>query len=252
MTIVVLNNPMYTFNEDSKITKIDIKRRVTLPDVRTQNLLIQDIPEKIRRKLKTNNIRRSYGNRFLRSKRRILLYKTVIQNYLKVLSSGAIIKMYLSYVEKNMPKIEKRERYKRSLNGLFANFVSMSYRFASFTKVFVTHCVKNTFVTIFRGKKRNNNYNKIPVIAKVSSGLIGFQGPKKSTVFARKAVIKEAGNILAGKMTSLLDVIFTSKVSRWNRKAVRDLCPNLSYILNIHINYNRSHGYKKLKTRRRT
>lgn len=81
--------------------------------------------------------------------------------------------------------------------------------------------------------------------------MIGYKGPKKSTVFARKEVIKNAGNFLASHSTSLLSIVFTSKTSRWNRKSVRDLCPNLSYVIKIEILYKRSHGFKKFPNRRR-
>jgi hypothetical protein len=137
------------------------------------------------------------------------------------------------------------------LNGIVSNFVSIKHRPFSYTRACITHCVKNTFVTIFRGKNSRDTYY-MNVLAKVSCGLIGYKGPKKSTVFARKAVIKEAGTILNNHMTTLLDVVFTSKVSRWNRKSVRDLCPNLSYIITIQITYKRSHGKKKEKTKKRT
>jgi hypothetical protein len=202
-------------------------------------------------KLKANNIPTSFNNKFLKPLNRTLYYRTIKQNYIEALSTEEAENLYFTYLEKNMPNIENHELYKRSLNGFSNTFVSMSNRTFNYTRAFVTHCVKNTFVTIFRGHEHlGDNYN-MKVLAKVSSGLIGYKGPKKSTIFARKGVIKEAGKILSSNMTSLLDVIFTSKVSRWNRKSVRDLCPNLSYILNIFINYNRPHGYIKQKNKRR-
>lgn len=202
-------------------------------------------------KIKANNLRVSYNNKFLLSRKRILYRRTIIQNYIKHMRRQHAEKVYLDYLEKNMPKIERKERYKRSFNAYYTTFIAMSNRTYDYTRAFVTHRVKNTFVTIFRGKgHRKNNYG-MKVLAKVSSGLIGYRGPKKSTVFARKGVIKEAGHILSNKMTSLLDVIFTSHISRWNRKSVRDLCPNLSYVQNIYIKYSRPHGFIKKKNKRR-
>jgi hypothetical protein len=244
MTATILNNPLKTSIINSNANKQDRKEKATF----IKNTAPSD---KIVRHLKANNVPMSYNNRFLRSKNRSLYYKTVKQDYIKILSHEEIEEVYQLYLETNIHDIEKREKYKKSLNGLSANFVSMVYRTFSYTKAFITHCVKNTFATIFRGSERENDNYNMHVLAKVSSGLIGFRGPKKSTVFARKGVIKEAGNILASKMTSLLDVIFTSKVSRWNRKSVRDLCPSLSYVLNIFINYKRPHGYTKHKNKRR-
>lgn len=211
----------------------------------------KEIPETTPKMIKANNLRVSFFNRLLKSNTRLLYRRTIIQNYVKRLYKEDAESIYLYYLEKFMPKVENKELFKRSLTGYYTNFVSMSNRTYNYTRAFITHCVKNTFVTIFRGKKHSKNNFGMKVLAKVSSGLIGYRGPKKSTVFARKGVIKEAGKLLASNMTSLLDVIFTSNVSRWNRKSVRDLCPNLSYVLNIYINYNRPHGYRKLKNRRR-
>lgn len=201
--------------------------------------------------IKPNNLRLSYNNRFLQTKKRMLFKRTIHQNYIRKLNKFVEERLYAEYMEKNMQRVERKFLYKQRFKGIYMNFLSFKNRTYLYTRAFVTHCVKNTFVTIFRGENyRKDNYG-MKMLAKVSSGLIGYRGPKKSTVFARKAVIKEAGNILTNHMTSRLDVIFTSKVSRWNRKTVRDLCPNVSYILKIYITYNRSHGYTKRKNKRR-
>jgi hypothetical protein len=219
------------------------------------NLLKSSIhatPEsRIVHKRKSNAVKGSYQFRLLRSKKRILNYRTIQQKFMKRVPRRLIEQAYLKYIGDHIKKIEKREKYKKSLNGFAYNYVSMRYRFFSFTKVFVTNKVGNTFVTISRGKQRENGHSSMHVLAKVSCGLIGYKGPKKSTVFARKAVIKDAGSILAGKLTSLLDVIFTTRIARWSRKTVRDLCPGLSYILNIEATYNRTHGKRKYKNKQR-
>jgi hypothetical protein len=226
------------------IVKRDNKNYIGKPIVQNTNF-------KYFKNLKPNKIRKSFNNRFLMPIQRFLYLRTVLQSELDLNEDLADFeKSYYDYLENHMPGIERREIYKKSLNGFTMNLVSMSNRLFSYTKAFVSHCVSNSFVTLFRGRIRDTYYMK--VLAKVSCGLIGYKGPKKSTVFARKGVIKQAGFILANKMTSLLDVVFTSKVSRWNRKSVRDLCPNLSYVLNIYITYTRSHGYTKHKNKRRT
>lgn len=231
---------------------ITMKKILKTKNVKTSFLRYKnEIPETLPKTLKANNLRVSFYNRFLKSHERLLYRKTIKQNYVKHMYREDADSIYLYYLEKLMPKVERKVLFKRSLTGYYTNFVSMSNRTYNYTRAFVTHCVKNTFVTLFRGKGHRRNNFGMKVLAKVSSGLIGYRGPKKSTVFARKGVIKEAGKILANNMTSLLDVIFTSNVSRWNRKSVRDLCPNLSYVLNIYINYNRPHGFRKFKTRRR-
>jgi hypothetical protein len=252
MEHLFLNNVLTLDTEDNNIPLDTLKNIKTSKDVKTSFLRYKnEIPENLPKLIKANNLRVSFFNRFLRVKNRTLYRRTVKQNYVRHMYREDADHIYLHYLEKNMPKVEEKELYKRSLSGYYTNFVSMSNRTYNYTRAFVTHCVKNTFVTIFRGKGHRRNNFGMKVLAKVSSGLIGYRGPKKSTVFARKGVIKEAGKLLASNMTSLLDVIFTSNVSRWNRKSVRDLCPNLSYVLNIYINYNRSHGFKKFKTRRR-
>jgi len=201
--------------------------------------------------IKPNRIKSSYNYRFLRTRARILYNKTIKQQHRYIVEN--IEEIYSSYLKANMYKIEKREKNKRFLTGMYSALIPMAYRLYSYTKVYITHCVKNTFVTIFRGQKGEilNQFN-MAVLNKFSCGLLGYKGPKKSTVFARKEVIKEAGNFLGGQMTTLLTVIFTSKVSRWNRKSVRNLCPNLSYVLTVYINYKRAHGRMKLKNKRRT
>jgi hypothetical protein len=208
-------------------------------------------PEILPKVLKANNLSISFNHKFLISKTRTLYKRTVVQNFVKHMRKQHAETLYLDYLDIYMPAIESKELFKRSLSGYYTNFVSMSNRTYNYTRAFITHCVKNTFVTIFRGKGHRKNNFGMKVLAKVSSGLIGYRGPKKSTVFARKGVIKEAGKLLSSHMTSLLDVIFTSNVSRWNRKSVRDLCPNLSYVQNIYINYSRPHGFIKLKNKRR-
>jgi hypothetical protein len=233
--------PPYVKQEDIKQNKSAFKRFKKDDNLESS---------KFSKKLKANNIPFSFNRRFILPKNRYLYFRTIKQNtYDDVSYTHDIEHLYFSYLDTNMPNIEQHEIYKRSLNGFSTNLVSMSNRIFSYTRAFITHCVKNTFVTLFRGNVRDTFYMK--VLAKVSAGLIGYKGPKKSTVFARKSVIKEAGKLLANNMTTMLDVVFTSKVSRWNRKSVRDLCPNLSYILNIHITYSRPHGYKKEVTRRR-
>lgn len=202
-------------------------------------------------KLKPNLVKASYNNRFFRTIKRLLYFKTIKQQHRRLIED--IEKIYNYYLNMFMPKIERKEKYKRLLSGTFSNVIPMAYRVYCYTKVFVTHHFRNTFVTVFKGNKteKTNEFEMKPV-GKYSCGLIGYQGPKKATTFARKEVIKESGNFLGSLMTTLLTVVFTSKVSRWNRKSVRNLCPNLSYVLTIFIDYKRPHGIIKQKNRRRT
>lgn len=204
-------------------------------------------------KLKSNLLRGSYNNRLLRSKKRKLYFKTIKQQHRLKRHVEDFEKTFSKYVEKNIPKIEKREKKKQIMTGRFLNIIPMAFRNYCHTKVYVTHCNKNTFLTVFKGiKAQRKNDFKFNVFYKSSCGLIGYTGPKKSTVFARKEVIKEVGSFLGSHMTTLMSVVFTSKVSRWNRKSVRNLCNNLAYVLTISINYTRSHGFIKHKNRRRT
>lgn len=244
---LIVNKAQETHQElhDSAINKVYTKKRTSFIRYKVEK------PKLTSTNISANKIYFSFHNKFLRSKKRLLYKKTIKQNYFRKIRKEDAEKLYLNYLEKYMPAIEERELFKRSLTGYYTNFVSMSNRKYNYTRAFITHCVKNTFVTIFRGKHYSKKNFGMKVLAKVSSGLIGYKGPKKSTVFARKGVIKEAGKILSNKMTSLLDVVFTTNVSRWNRKSVRDLCPNLSYVLNIYITYNRPHGYSKQKNKRR-
>ena len=217
-----------------------------------EQLLYEDIIAlPVKEGIKANRLRVSFHNRFLRSKKRTLYKKTVIQNYNKPLKKADAEELYVKYLDKLMLKVERKERFKRYIRRIYTTFVPMSNRSPDKTCIFVTHKFKNTFVTIFRGKAYTKGRYGMKVTAKVSAGGIGYKGPKKSTVFARKSVIKEAGLIAAGSLTSFLDVIFTSHVSRWNRKAVRDLSPNLSYVNTIQMHFSRPHGFRKLKNKRR-
>lgn len=203
-------------------------------------------------KIKPKHIKFSFGSVFLRWRTRLLYFKTVKQQHRDVIEDiESSFSYYLQFV---ISKIERREKHKRFLAGNFSLVVPMAYRLFCYTKVFITHGFRNTFITIFRGDKKEdekNQFNMLPV-TKYSCGSIGYQGPKKSTTFARKEVIKIAGNFLGTSMTTLLTVVFTSKVSRWNRKTIRNLCPNLSFVLTIYIFYKRSHGFIKYKNKRRT
>lgn len=225
---------------------IIIKRKIT------QKYLDRINNEVIDSNIKANNLKQSFFNRFLKSKSRNLYFKTIKQQNIRSLE---ILRDYFSrYVKKNMQRLERRIKFKRKITGNFSNFVPMAYRAYCYIKVFVTHKRKNTFITIFRGEPDDEtriNHFKQKVINKFSCGVTGYKGPKKSTVFARKEVIKDAGNYLGSLMTTLVSIFFTTRVKRWNRKTIRNLCPNLSYILKIHINYKRSHGKKKYKNRRR-
>jgi hypothetical protein len=89
-------------------------------------------------------------------------------------------------------------------------------------------------------------------LGKFSCGLLGYKGPKKHTVFARRAVLGRSGDFMTEKSTGILSICFTTRVKRWNKKSIRDLSPNLTYVLEIRITYSRPHGFKKNKNRRRT
>lgn len=248
MTITTLETRLNIVTPTSNVKDISVNKTTKSIKERIQEIALNSVKKQ---KLKSNKIKSSYNYRFLRFNTRVLYYKTIKQQYRQYVEN--IEEMYSSYLQTNMLKIEKREKNKKLLTGMYTAVVPMAYRLYSYTKVYITHCVKNTFVTIFKGQKGEilNQFN-MAVLNKFSCGLIGYKGPKKSTVFARKEVIKEAGNYLGGQLTTLLTVIFTSKVSRWNRKSVRNLCPNLSYVLTIFINYKRAHGYQKQKNKRRT
>lgn len=231
---------------------LPIKKRIKFKTKTLKEKMIDMAQNKLKKqRIKPNRIKSSYNYRFLRTRARVLYYKTIKQQHRNSIEN--LEEIFSSYLKMNMYKIEKREKNKRFRTGMYSALIPMAYRLYSYTKVYITHCVKNTFVTIFRGQKGDilNQFN-MAVLNKFSCGLIGYKGPKKSTVFARKEVIKEAGNFLGGQMTTLLTVIFTSKVSRWNRKSVRNLCPNLSYVLTVYINYKRAHGSMKHKNKRRT
>jgi hypothetical protein len=202
-------------------------------------------------KIKRNFLKSSYFNRFLKPQTRILYFKTIKQQH-RYFNENIELCFY-HYLKYNMTKIERRQRNKRQRLGYFTPMVPMRFRPLTLTRVFVTHGIKNTFVTVFRGQQTDvpNDY-KMSVTGKFSCGLAGYKGPKKSTVFARKEVIKDAGLFLAGSLTTLLIVIFTSKVGRWNRKTVRNLASDLSYVISIHSKRSRSHGRQKFKNRRRT
>jgi hypothetical protein len=198
-----------------------------------------------------NIIKASYNFLFIKPKKRLLYFKTIKQQ--ERYFGENVEFLFENYLENNMFRVERREKRRRFRTGIFTSIVPMAFRARTFTRVFITHCVKNTFVTIYRGMKDDfvNKY-KMMVAGKFSCGLLGYKGPKKSTVFARKEVIKESGLFLAGLLTTLMTVVFTSKVNRWNRKSVRNLAPDLAYIVNIKIKSVRSHGKQKYKNRRRT
>jgi hypothetical protein len=247
---------MYHHLKDSYInTNINIfnlkpDKKITTPLKDKISIILNN--EKKRIKLKSNLLRGSYNNRLLRSKKRKLYFKTIKQQHRLRRHIEEIEKTFSKYVKKNIPKIEKREKNKQIFTGKFLNLIPMAFRNYCHTKVYVTHCNKNTFLTVFKGMKaQRRNEFKLKVFYKSSCGLIGYTGPKKPTVFARKEVIKEVGSLLGSYMTTLMSVVFTSKVSRWNRKSVRNLCNNLAYVLTIAINYTRSHGFIKHKNRRR-
>jgi hypothetical protein len=222
------------------ITNTIDKEKILTPSMKVTT------PKKFR-----NIIKASYNFRFIKPKTRILYFKTIKQQ--ERYFGENVEFLYENYIENNIFKVERREKNKRFRTGIFTSIVPMAFRALTFTRVFITHCVKNTFVTIYRGVKDDviNKY-KLQVAGKFSCGLLGYKGPKKSTVFARKEVIKESGLFLAGLLTTLMTVVFTSKVNRWNRKSVRNLAPDLAYIVNIITKRQRSHGKQKYKNRRRT
>ena len=106
--------------------------------------------EKNKIKLKSNLLKGSYNNRLLRSKKRKLFFKTIKQQHRLRRHIEDTEKTFLKYVEKNIPKIERREKNKQILTGKFLNIIPMAFRSYCHTKVYVTHCYKNTFLTYYR------------------------------------------------------------------------------------------------------
>jgi ribosomal protein S11 len=201
--------------------------------------------------IKRNLINSSYNNRFVKPKYRILYFKTIKQQQRDF--NENVEQGFYNYLNYNIERIERRQKTRRQRTGLFTPLIPMKFRPLTLTRVFVTHGIKNTFVTVFRGQKGDveNDY-KMSVTGKFSCGLAGYKGPKKSTVFARKEVIKSAGQFVSSLLTTLMTVVFTSKVGRWNRKTVRNLAPDLAYVVSIYNKRTRSHGHQKYKNRRRT
>lgn len=123
-------------------------------DTSYNSFLVPKANKKIKGK-KPNKRKCSYNSRFLQTKKRKLYFKTIVQNY-RVFED--IEPSFFSYVKVNMPRIETREKTRRffNLNKELVEYIPMTNRGFTYTIVFVTHGIKNTFVTMSRSKIKFN------------------------------------------------------------------------------------------------
>lgn len=207
-------------------------------------------PKKRRKALKI-----SFFRRYIFVKKRTLYRRTIGLNIYRRLDDEAENKILM-----NLRYDIKRYERKRMLNNHISskiNYKLLSARYFHFGRVYLTHCRRNTFLTISKIQKRFSRRskkrlkNREQVIFKSSCGHQGYIGPKRSTYHARLGVAKAGGNFLAYHEFSSLDIIFPSGVGKIFYRLVKDLCKTHYYVRYFISRKKRSHGHTRKRKLRR-
>jgi ribosomal protein S11 len=151
-------------------------------------------------------------------------------------------------VHDNILRIEKNRMRNNSLSQNTHKL--LSNRYFCLRKVYFTHRRRNTFITISAAPTDITNSIET-VIFKSSCGHQGYKGPKRKTYHARLSVAQAAGEFLASKEVSSLDIIFPSGFGRIFYRLVKDLCRSHFYVRYFISKQQRSHGHTRKRKLRR-
>jgi hypothetical protein len=188
----------------------------------------------------------SFANRFLLYRKSRRLYKKTSKYSPLITTTKEEEDIF--YRTLNFKKYQKILFYQK--NVFFSRrkpLAKMRYRPA---KLYISNLKKNTFTTI--QEVVGDDYDKhIKVYYKSSCGAIGYKGPKKSTKFARDDVIKRTGNFFNDSFFTSVDINLKGKITRWNRRYLRNMFDNMLYFRTINILSNRPHGSTRLQKQKR-
>lgn len=211
----------------SNITKV--RRRIIR---RLNNALLV---KKVRRSrvLRKN----TYFYRYIRRKRARIAKKTLY--LLKRLSPS------YQDEEANFEAVLKKIRARKLRKGF--SITSRDFRPFCFGTVYITHRRRNTFITIFKHAENGKQ-----VVFKNTAGLNGYLGPKRPTKHGRESVAKMASAFLRTNTFTSVDIVFTKSIGRFFTYLIRGLLTYRVYVRHMYITKRRSHGYTRLKKKRRT
>jgi len=130
-------------------------------------------------------------------------------------------------------------------------FQLLAKRPTFFGRVYISHRLRNTFVTINNIVEKGYGPHE-RVMFKSSCGLLGYVGPKRETPHARAEVTKSAGAYLTNVGLTSIDIIFPSRIERLFRRLVRGLLMNIIYVRYIIVRKRKPHGLMRRRKMKRT